>query len=46
MREAQEGHIDYFDGDWQVMSNPFWWPEQWVIWFAHRDDQVAYLVAW
>jgi hypothetical protein len=46
MREARDGWIDYFDGDWQVMVNPFCYQEEWVIWFAKRDDVAAFLVAW
>lgn len=46
LQEAQEGWIDYFDGDWQVLTSPFVWQEPFMIWFANRDDQVTYQLAW
>ena len=44
--EAQDGWIDYFDGDWQSLFNPFNHAEELVIWFASRDDQAAFLLTW
>jgi hypothetical protein len=46
LEEAQEGCIDYFDGDWQMVCNPFVWQEQFVIWFASRELQTEYLITW
>ena len=46
LQEAKEGRTDYFDGDWQLTYNPFRWGEKLVLWFANRDDQVAFQVAW
>jgi hypothetical protein len=46
LQEAQEGWIDYFDGDWQMVCNPFVWQEQFVIWFASRELMTEYLITW
>ena len=46
LREAQEGHLDYFDGSWQIIMNPFASPEELCVWFADRNDQAAFIVTW
>lgn len=46
LQEALEGWIDYFDGDWQLIFNPFVATEQLVIWFANRNDLVEFSMLW
>ena len=42
--EVQEGHLDYFDGDWQMFFDPYCHHEQLVIWFARSSDRAQFIL--
>ena len=44
-QEAMEGHIDYFDGDWQFLPNPFD-PPNYVLWFSTKSQLTEYVLTW
>jgi hypothetical protein len=46
IQEAEEGWLDYFDGDWQLMNDPCTSNTQFVIWFANKSDMAAYVLVW
>ena len=46
LQEAQEGWIDYFDGDWQLICDPFHAQERFVIWIADRNNRTEYALLW
>lgn len=46
LQEALDGWIDYFDGDWQVLWNPFDWKEDLIIWFARKEDLTEFVLTW
>lgn len=47
-QEAQEGWIDYFDGDWQLIQHngAHDMPAGWVFWFANKSDQTQFQLTW
>lgn len=46
MQEALEGWLDYFDGDWQLMYDPWSSNRQFVIWFANKSDLTQFQLTW
>lgn len=47
LHEATAGWIDYFDGDWQIMSDPFnFYSADKIIWFAHKEHITELNLAW
>lgn len=46
LQEAQEGWIDYFDGEWQMICDPFYAHERFVIWIADRNNRAEYALVW
>jgi hypothetical protein len=44
LQEAQEGWLDYFDGDWAVDYNPH--DTGWLFWFARKSDRVLFQLTW
>jgi hypothetical protein len=47
LTEAQEGHIDYFDGDWQHSLNYSRGGDlRSYFWFAKRSDRTQFLLTW
>ncbi len=46
LQEAQEGWIDYFDGDWQITFNPWCAHEELIIWFSTKAQLAEYVLTW
>lgn len=46
LHEAQEGWIDYFDGEWQLICDPFCAYERFVIWIGNRNNRAEYALLW
>jgi hypothetical protein len=46
LHEALEGHLDYFDGDWQILFNPMSEHEEWWIWLGNRNDRTEFQLIW
>jgi hypothetical protein len=46
LHEALEGHLDYFDGDWQILFNPMSPHEELMIWLGNRNDRTEFQLIW
>lgn len=44
LTEAEEGWIDYFDGDWAVDYDRH--RTGWSFWFAKKDHRVLFQLTW
>jgi len=42
IQEAQEGWLDYFDGDWCDLR----YDGKLVFWFAREQDRMEFLLSW
>ena len=46
LQEAQEGWIDYFDGEWQLICDPFHAQESFVIWIGDCNKRMEFALQW
>lgn len=42
MEEAQEGQLDYFDGDWCDIQ----WDGKTLFWFFRPEDRALFTLTW
>lgn len=42
--EAEEGWLDYFDGDWAVTYDPN--STGWLFWFEKKADRMLFQLTW
>jgi hypothetical protein len=46
LQEAQEGWIDYFDGDWQIAFNPWCAHEELILWVSDKSKLTQFCLTW
>lgn len=46
LHEAQEGWIDYFDGDWQIAFNPWCAHEELILWVSDKSKLTQFCLTW
>lgn len=42
--EAEEGWLDYFDGEWAITHDPN--STGWIFWFGKKADRTLFQLTW